>query len=463
LYASAKNRTEPPSCVGGQTKFYGAALYRLRESDFREVKHECGTSPAWPLSYSELEPHYAQAETLYRVHGSPDGDPSEPPRAAPFPHPSITHDPIIAEVVERLERSGTKTSAIPSGLDYGPNGRCMLCATCDAHYCQVDAKMDAEIAALRPALATGRVQLMTRTDCLCVLTTADGSRVTGVVLSYGGAEHTVRAETVAVCAGLRGSALLLRRSQTSRHPNGLGNATGCLGRYMAGHSTGYVFPFISWRRVPAIHSKTFGINTYYDGAPDWPYPMGVIQMAGQVPFWKQASPAIRRIAHLVGRHSLMCFYMTEALPTRETGLIFGDSGIVGCVPPVHNAATFSKLRRLAVEAFRRAGYHVLARARPPYLWHEVGTARLGDNPETSVVDRNCQVHGIHGLYVVDQSVLPSAGAVNTCLTIIALALRAGDHIANQSSDTAQPKPNFVSALSTAKARLTLPGLSVNEA
>jgi choline dehydrogenase-like flavoprotein len=119
------------------------------------------------------------------------------------------------------------------------------------------------------------------------------------------------------------------------------------------------------------------------------------------------------------------------LPTRDTGLIFRGDEIVGRDPPVHNMKTFLKLRKLAVDLFRRAGYVVLARRQAPRVWHEVGTARFGTDPATSVVDPNCQVHGIEGLFVVDASVLPSAGAVNTALTIISVALRAGDYISRQ--------------------------------
>jgi len=429
LYTFTKNFNNPVSCVGGQTKFYGAALYRLRQSDFEEVEHECGISPAWPLRYCDLEPYYDQAEALYRVHGSSEGDPTDPPRSAPYPHEPIPHDPIVARMIERLERTGTTTCSTPRGLDYGPGGRCVLCSTCDVHYCQIDAKMDAEIAALRPALATGRVQLVTRTDCQRVLTSADGTRVRGVILQQAGISYTVHANTVAVCAGFPRTASLLRRSRNRHHPEGLGNSTGCLGRYMGGHSVGYAFPLMAWRKLPAIHSKTVGINTYYHGTRDWPYPLGVIQLAGQIPFWEMASKTMRPIARFVGAHSLMCFYMTEALPTRETGLVFTGDEITNRAAPIHNSASFAKLRRLTIDAFRRAGYRVLSRERAPYTWHEVGTARFGADPTTSVADPNCQVHGIAGLYVIDQSVLPSAGAVNTCLTIIALALRAGDHIA----------------------------------
>lgn len=419
------------SFVGGQTKFYGSALYRLRESDFHAVEHENGVSPAWPISYSDLEPYYNKAEVLYRVHGSAHGDPTEPPRAHPFPYPPINHAPIVSGLVKRIEQSGTPVSAIPLGVDYGPEGSCVLCSTCDGHYCQIDAKMDAEIAALRPALASKNVRLLTETDCLRVLTTTDGSRVTGVLLRHLGREQIARANVVALCAGVVGSVSLLRRSRTPKHPQGLGNASGCLGRYLAGHSVGIMFPFISWKRVPPMYTKTLAINCYYNGTVEWPYPTGVIQMAGQMPFWGERPWPARQLTHLLGRHTLMCFYMSEALPARNTRLIFDGDEVVSRAAPMHNVRTFLKLRDLATDVFRRAGHRVLARRRLPLVWHEVGTARFGKDPGTSVLDPDCQVHGIEGLYVVDASTLPSAGAVNTALTIIALALRAGDHISRR--------------------------------
>ena len=268
--------------------------------------------------------------------------------------------------------------------------------------------MDAETAALRPALATGNVQLATLTDCLQVVTDSDGARATGVVLRQDGIEHRVQSDTVAVCAGLPGSAMLLRKSRTGRHSEGLGNAGGALGRYLGAHSVGMIFPFVSWRSLPPTHTKSFAINDYYDGAPDWPYPVGVIQTGGQTPFWEGASRAIRPIAHFVGHHAITCFYMTEALPSRDTGLIFKDDGTSTRVDAIPNPKTFARLRTLALGAFHRAGYRALARRRPPYQWHEVGTARFGDDPATSVADPNCQVHGIQGLFVVDASILPSS-------------------------------------------------------
>ena len=267
-----------PSVVGGPTKFYGAAMYRMRESDFRAIRHEAGESPAWPITYNDLEPYYCEAEELYRVHGSTEEDPTEPPHSVSYPYPPLPHAPMVSELVDRLRNSGTTVSPMPRALDYGPGGKCVLCSTCDAYYCRLDAKMDADVAALRPALRSGRVDLVTQARCLRILTNERGTKTTGVLMERDEKQETVHANIVAVCAGLGPSAALLLDSRTSRHPAGLGNSTGCVGRYYGGHDTGMVFPLLSFTgSLPPMHTKTFSINTYYNGAPDWPYPMGVIQ------------------------------------------------------------------------------------------------------------------------------------------------------------------------------------------
>jgi choline dehydrogenase-like flavoprotein len=440
LYHVVKADQPPPDCVGGQSKFYGAALYRLRQNDFLEVKHETGVSPAWPIGYAELEPYYEQAERLYRVHGSSEGDLTDPRRGAPFAYPPLPHDPLVASVVERLQRSGATVAPIPRGVDYGTGGACVLCSTCDGHHCRLDAKMDAETAALIPAIETGNVDLATRTQCVRVLTDRDGVSAVGVVLRSDGREYELKAEMVVVAAGFTETAQLLRRSRTDAHPQGLGNATGVLGRYMGGHFAGYVFPLVTRAPIGPRHTKTFAITSFYHSAPGWPFPLGLIQLAGQMPVWERFPQIIRPLAHLVARHSLLCFLMTEALPTREAGLIFEGDQVVGRIEPPRNKKAFAKLRALSVDLFKRAGYQVLTRRLPPNLCHEVGIARMGADPATSVVDADCQVHGVSGLYVMGASVMPTAGAVNTALTIIALGLRAGDHIAAHSPDHSRDRP-----------------------
>jgi choline dehydrogenase-like flavoprotein len=412
--------------LGGQSKFYGAAMYRMRLSDFAATEHESGVSPAWPFGYEALEPYYTEAERLYHVHGDAAGDPSEPPRSSPLPFGPLPHSAVVAPFVARLQASGTQVSSIPRALDYGPGGKCVLCPTCDSYYCQLDAKFDAENATLRPALRTGNVDVALGGECLKVLTSDDGRRAIGVLLRYAGGEHTLHAGHVAVAAGLPGSMELLWQSRTARHPAGLGNASGNLGRHLGGHSTGMVFPLLSWRGIPPNHTKTFAITSHYDGAPDWRYPLGIMQVAGQAPYWRVA-PRFRKFpAWLLARRSLMLFYMIEAVPGFESGFPVSASGIGPKLEPKASAQTFAKARETAARVVRAAGYPVLARKQLPFLWHETGTARIGNDPATSVCNADCEVHEVRNLYVVDASALPTAGSVNTCLTIVALALRAGD-------------------------------------
>ena len=101
--------------VGGNTKFYGAALFRLRKEDFGELRHHGGISPAWPISYDDLEPYYTQAENLYQVHGNRGEDPTEPPASSPYPWPAVSHEPRIQQLSDDFARSGLKPFHVPIG------------------------------------------------------------------------------------------------------------------------------------------------------------------------------------------------------------------------------------------------------------------------------------------------------------------------------------------------------------
>jgi choline dehydrogenase-like flavoprotein len=130
--------------VGGHTKLYGTAMYRLRESDFQAVDHEDGVSPAWPVCYLDLEPFYAQAEQIFGVHGESGQDPIEPLRSSAFPYPPVPHEPLIAQLAEQLKQQGLRPFQMPSAIDLREGGRCIRCGTCDAFPCAQDAKGDAE-------------------------------------------------------------------------------------------------------------------------------------------------------------------------------------------------------------------------------------------------------------------------------------------------------------------------------
>src|SRR5690349_16391430 len=202
--------------VGGATKLYGAALYRLREEDFGELRHHDGISPAWPISYDEMEPYYTKAEQLYQVHGARGEDPTEPPASAPYPHPAVSHEPRIQQLSDDLAAAGLHPFHAPCGvlLDEGnmPYSACVRCDNCDGFPCVVHAKSDAEVIAVRPALEHDNVTLLTRSEALRLETDEAGTEVTGVVVSHDGHEETFHGDIVVVSAGAANSAKLLLAS-----------------------------------------------------------------------------------------------------------------------------------------------------------------------------------------------------------------------------------------------------------
>ena len=211
--------------VGGATKMYGAALYRLREEDFGELRHHDGLSPAWPISYDELEPYYTLAESYYQVHGARGEDPTEPHASAPYPYPAVSHEPRIQKLSDDLAASGHHPFHAPCGvmLDEGnpPFSNCMRCDRCDGFPCVVHAKSDAEVLGVRPALEHPNVALWTGAQAIRLVTSSSGWEVTGVVVRRGGEEQTVSADLVVVSCGAANSARLLLMSANDQHPHGL--------------------------------------------------------------------------------------------------------------------------------------------------------------------------------------------------------------------------------------------------
>jgi choline dehydrogenase-like flavoprotein len=425
--------------IGGLTKFYGASMYRLREIDFRPTVMEAGISPGWPISYGDLEPYYATAERLYKVHGSSENDPTEPPRSTPWPHDPIPHQGSVCELVERLRsRAGVQVSHIPRALDYDPvrGGACVLCQHCDAYFCPRDAKVDAEIGALRPAIGTGLVNVLHATSCQRILTSRNGTRAVGVRVKRGGEEFTIHAPIVAIACGVMGTPVLLWRSRDDHHPNGLANGSGTLGRNFTAHTQGWIFALQRGVQRRPFHQKTFAIHSFYESAPDWPYPTGVIQAAGYIEPLGM-SRRYRPFAAALLRNSLQMFIMTEGVPAPDTGFHLSDSGATLMNPPKQNVKTFAHIRRHAKRLLRAAGYPVFAPGAYDTRWHGVGTARMGIDPATSVVDPTCQAHDVDGLYIVDASALTTPGAVNTGLTIAANALRVATHVAGRTRSSAR--------------------------
>ena len=180
-WLDAQDRSFSPGMnyyLGGNTKVYGAVLARLRKRDFEEVQHLEGISPAWPISYEDLAPYYSQAERIYNVHGLSHEDPSDP-RNSDFPFPAVSHEPLIAELCESFIKKGLHPFHLPLGINLNEQnpraGRCIRCKTCDGFPCLLDAKSDAAVNAVEPALLQGNITLL-RGAKVCRLTTGNSGR-----------------------------------------------------------------------------------------------------------------------------------------------------------------------------------------------------------------------------------------------------------------------------------------------
>ncbi len=438
--------------VGGNTKFYGSALFRLRREDFGELRHHGGCSPAWPISYEELEPYYTQAEHLYQVHGERGVDPTEPPASAPYKYPAVSHEPRIQQLSEDFERLGLKPFHVPIGVMIDERNRrksaCIRCATCDGHPCLINAKSDAQVICVDPALEHPNMTLLTGAYVSRLDTDASGQRVTAVQVERNGTRESYSADIVVVSAGAINSAALLLRSTSDRHPNGLANGSDVVGRHYMGHINS-VLMAVSKCPNPTIFQKTLAVNDFYLGSSEWQYPMGHISFVGKLDGDTLAAgaPAIAPgwTLELMGKHSLDFWLTSEDLPDPENRVTLDRDGrIVLSYKPNNEEGhkrLIKKLESLMKQQTACAVHghecHQGLFSRNLFLGqriplagvaHQNGTIRFGHDPRTSALDANCKAHEVDNLYVVDGSFFPSSGAVNPALTIMANALRVGDHL-----------------------------------
>jgi choline dehydrogenase-like flavoprotein len=429
--------------VGGNTKFYGAALFRLRERDFGELKHEGGLSPAWPVGYDVFEPYYGQAEQLYRVHGARGEDPTEPPASSAFPHPPVSHEPRIQELHESLTRIGCRPFHVPVGVlldERDPvNSACIRCATCDGFPCLVNAKSDADVLAVRPALRHPNVALLRRATATRLETSASGREVTAVTVECHGREERFAADLVVVSGGAINSAALLLRSASERHPNGLANGSGLVGRHYMSHNNTMLVA-LSTQENPTLFHKTFALTDFYFGADDFPFPMGCDQLMGNAHaevLGEGAPPGTpRRILKLMSSHGIPFWLTSEDLPDPENRVVLRGDGAIELRYTPNNLAGHERLAArlkqiLAQAKMKRivpANLYIGGRIPLAGVAHQCGTLRFGADPGASVLDVNCKAHEVDNLYAVDGSFFPSSAAVNPALTIMANALRVGDHL-----------------------------------
>jgi choline dehydrogenase-like flavoprotein len=414
--------------VGGNTKVYGACLPRLRAEDFGELKTHDGISPAWPVDYEQMEPYYAEAERMYGVHGNAGEDPTDPPRSTGFPFPALEHEPPVAALAESMAAQGLHPVHMPMALDVRPGGSCVKARTCDGFPCPRDAKADAEVRGVRPALRSPTVRLLTRTVVRRLHTSADGRRVVAAAAERDGRSLTIRAHRFVLAAGAVNSAALLLGSASDRHPRGLANSSDLVGRNYMVHNSTFLVAVDPRRRNTVNVQKTLGLSDWYLAGPDTPYPLGNLQMLGKLqgPMVKPAKPRVPMplLDYLTGR-SIDLYLTTEDIPDPDNRIVVGSDGRISVRWSANNLAPHRELLRRVKRLVRRAGYPLVFTERMGIDTnsHQCGTAAMGSDPAASVLDPLCRAHDVENLWVVDAACFPSSAALNPALTIAANALR----------------------------------------
>ena len=438
--------------VGGNTKFYGAALFRLRREDFGEIRHAGGLSPAWPLCYEDLEPYYTQAEQIYQVHGNRGEDPTDPGSKSAYPHPAVSHEPRIQQLSEDFARQGLKPFHVPLGIMIDEKNRhsskCIRCNTCDGYPCLLNAKSDAQVCCVEAALNYPNFSLVTNARAQRLETNGNGRKVSKVIVERNGAKEEYSGEIVVVSCGAINSAALLLRSANDKCPRGLANSSDVVGRHYMGHVNS-VLMAISKCANPTVFQKTLAVNDFYFGSKEWNFPMGHISFVGKFDgvTLSAGAPAMAPgfTLDLMAKHSLDFWLTSEDLPDPNNRVTVNGNGEITLSYKPNNEEGHKRLISQLESMMKQQtkcsihGHecHQGLFARNLFIGqriplagvaHQNGTIRFGHDPKTSALDVNCKAHEVDNLYVVDGSFFPSSGAVNPALTIIANALRVGDHI-----------------------------------
>ncbi len=433
-------------CVGGNTKVYGAALLRMRERDFTEVRHHGGISPAWPISYSDLEPFYTQAEQLYHVHGQRGSDPTEPHASAEYPLPPLAHEPRIQELHDDMQAIGLRPFPLPMGVRTG-NGAIAESPAVLSHFDGYpdpsEVKADAHVVAVRAALQYPNVTLWTNSLVEKLETDASGKMVSKVIVKKDGEILELSANMVVVACGAINSAALLLRSANDKHPNGLANGSGVVGRHYMAHNNSAMLA-VSKKPNPTLFGKTLAVNDFYWGDQDFPYPMGHIQMLGKSDALtlKDGAPGFAPglALDVIAKHSIDFWMTSEDLPDPKNRVTLGADGQIQLHYTENNLEPHRRLEKKLKWILEHVGCETHIVPNNIYLGkkiplagtaHQCGTVRFGNDPASSALNNMCRAHEVKNLYVVDGSFFPSSSAVNPGLTIIAMALRVGQHILGQ--------------------------------
>ena len=432
--------------VGGNSKMYGAALFRFRESDFHEITHYGGVSPAWPFDYEVLEPYYTAAEKLYHVHGKRGSDPTEPPASEDYPLPPLSYEPLVADLANKLKLIGLKPFPLPMGIklpqDYSKIESPVVLENFDGFPDLTESKADGQVICIRPALAHNNVTLLTNAYVEKLETNGAGTRVNQVITIINGERIIFSTELVIVACGAVNSAALFLRSANDHHPSGLANSSDQVGRNLMLHHNGCLVAFTG-KKNDCVFQKSLGLADFYHGADDSEFPLGEIQLMGRndpdTILWLAEKMFPGQPYEELKTRAIDFWLTAEDLPDPDNRVTLKEDGSIKVSYKPTNHIAYEKLKEKLKKVFEKLGEIDIDYRDTRWngydldisgMSHQNGTLRFGTDPTKTVLDLNCKTHDLENVYVVDASFFPSCGAFNPALTIVANALRVGDHIIN---------------------------------
>ncbi|WP_415380113.1 GMC family oxidoreductase [Halosimplex sp. TS25] len=433
--------------VGGTTLHWIGYTPRLHPKDF-EMDSRYGLATDWPISYDDLRPYYADAETELGVSGA-DDNPFAPPREESFPmdaFPPSHSDTILGEACEELDIDVHSVAQARNSEGYDGRSACVGYGTCTP-VCPSGAKYDGSVH-VRKAESEG-ARVLDRVPVQRLEHDADGERVEAAVYATpDGTEHRQEARQFVIACGAIETPRLLLLSQSDAYPDGLANSSGAVGRYLMDHLlylvTGQLPEPTGQHQVGFTTSVT---HQFYDHEEETPgsFFVGFLNYAGPSPVeaalgdggWgDDVTAAVQRsYGGHIGTEALV-----EQLPNPNSRVTLDDSQTDDHGNPVpdvhwtigdHGRATAEKAiqvqRDILSEAGARVDYATPAHS-PLSGSHPMGTTRMGDDPAESVVDPRLRTHDLENLSIASSSVFPTGGAMNPTLTIAALSLKAAEHV-----------------------------------
>jgi glucose dehydrogenase len=432
--------------VGGSTLHWEGYALRLHASDFR-LRTLYGIADDWPISYQDLEPYYAAAERALGVAGESD-DPWGSPRSGPFPLPSFPFSYSDGLFAAACGGVGIGLHHLPQARNsqaYAGRPRCQACGTC--YVCPTGAKASVDLTHIPDAEATGHARVVTEATVLRLELDRSGDVSAAVYAKPDRIRQRLTARAFVLAGGAIENARLLLLSASREFPTGLANRSGLAGKLFMSHPTIDVIGRARENVYPyrigfsTAMSRQFAVER--DRATRGAFLLEFLNSAGPTPEQialasGQSGEALRRHVREQFGHSLGIRVYCEPLPDRVNAVslasnvsdYFGNPAPhIHCGIGTYERKTLDEAREVAGKILQTMGVQQVRSTNPTYAAHQIGTHRMGIDPQTSVVDPNLRAHDVSNLYLVGSGCFVTASASPPTLTIAALAIRAADHIA----------------------------------